>query len=52
MDNKEQSQNIREYLKIKGIDENDKSEEMIEEIYNEVMGKEEKNKKEIWEFER
>lgn len=31
---------MKEYLRLKEIQENDKSDEMIEEIYNDVMAEE------------
>lgn len=37
---------MREYLKLKQIQENDKSDEIIEEIYNKVITKEDAEKDE------
>jgi len=36
-----QTQSMREYLRIKKINENDKSDEMVEQVYEEVVNKEE-----------
>lgn len=33
-----QAQSMREYLRIKKISEEDKSDEMIEEVYEEIIG--------------
>lgn len=41
MEEKNKSENMREYLKIKKLQDADKSDEMIEEIYEEVINKEE-----------
>lgn len=34
------TQQMREYLRLKNIQENDKSDEIIEEVYNEIITKE------------
>ncbi len=34
-------ENIREYLRLKKLDEDDNSDEMVDEIYEEVLNKEE-----------
>lgn len=38
MDEEKQVQSMREYLRIKKIAEEDKSDEMIEEVYEEIIG--------------
>lgn len=38
---------MKEYLKLKQIQENDKSDEIIEEIYNKVITKEDAEKDEM-----
>ena len=39
MEDKKQSENIREYLRVKKIQDNDKSDEMLEEIFEETTKK-------------
>ena len=41
-DEKKTTENIREYLRIKKLNENDKSDEMIEEVYEEVLDENER----------
>ena len=41
-------EDIKEYLRIKKLQEEDKSEEMIEEIFNEVCKEIDEEKKDIW----
>lgn len=40
---KKQTESMREYLKIKKISEEDKSDEMIEEVYEEIIGNNTRN---------
>lgn len=39
MEDKKQSENIREYLRVKKLQDNDKSDEMLEEIFEETTKK-------------
>ena len=41
-----QAQNIKEYLRIKRLQQEDNSEEMIDELYNKVTKEQKKEKKE------
>lgn len=39
MEDKKRSENIREYLRVKELQDNDKSEEMLEEIFEKTTKK-------------
>jgi len=39
MEDKKQSENIREYLRVKQLQDNDKSDELLEEIFEETTKK-------------
>lgn len=41
-DEKKTTENIREYLRIKKLNDDDKSDEMIEEVYEEVLDENER----------